>query len=165
MPGETARTVCISHDRNVPSNQSLTSAGGVFAERGQRGHFAPLDIALHWPLWWVQDFSGNQPSHCSCCRYWLLRLAGLWRLPILSKNSGPPTAILTPPQTSIEVSICAEEGHHGNHNCLHAQQFTPALNPILVFGKSPVFRTPPFVTENVRLFKVGIPRLRGPPLS
>ena len=62
-------------------------------------------------------------------------------------------------------SICAEEDHHGNHNCLHAQQFTPALNPILVFGKSPVFRTPPFVTENVRLFKVGIPPLRGPPLS
>ena len=61
--------------------------------------------------------------------------------------------------------VCAEEDHHGNHNCLHAQQFTPALKLTLVFGKSPVFRIPTSVTEYVRPFEVGIPPLRGPPLS
>ena len=62
--------------------------------------------------------------------------------------------------------VCAGEDPHENHNCLHVQQFDPALKLIPALGNLPVFRPKTAgAIDNIRLFAVELPPLRGPPLS
>ena len=78
-----------------------------------------------------------------------------------------PVDVHTHTASAVDTDlVCAGEDPHENHNCLHVQQFNPALKLISALGNSPVFRPPTAgAIDNIRLFAVGIPPLRGPPLS
>ena len=78
-----------------------------------------------------------------------------------------PVDVHTHTASAVDTGlVCAGEDPHENHNCLHVQQSNPALKLISALGNSPVFRPPTAgAIDNIRLFAVGIPPLRGPPLS
>ena len=125
-----------------------------------------IGIVLYSSSWWVQHFSEKRQSHYSCCRFWVLRFSGSLEFahPIEEPS---PVDVHTHTASAVDTDlVCAGEDPHENHNCLHVQRFNPALKLILALVNSPVFRPPTAgAIDNIRLFAVGIPPLRGPPLS
>ena len=82
-------------------------------------------------------------------------------------EESPPIADHTHTASAVDAELlCVEEGHHGNHNCLHTQYLTSVLKLIPAVGRLPVLTMLTVGdTSTLGLCAIQLPPLRGPPLS